>query len=210
MSIIVHRRTWRDTGVKARLPRLAAPLAALLYPFALKGFNASVTRIAAGDGSTSSLPWAGAAACLALAFAVPLIAILAAMSYSEIDRPTAAQLRAKRAALLAVEAPTLFTFIGVVLYMLHGPVPDTWLWAACWELAHNDGVLQSHSASNVCLIDARDNKPLSTFASPALYRITVPAQINSFPLKQRLHQFRNHLGYRVCFIHFFSPRFLLR
>lgn len=107
----------------------------MLYPFALKGFNASVTRIAAGDGGTPSLPWAGAAACLALAFAVPLLAILAAMSYSEIDRPTAAQLRAKRAALLAVAAPTLFTFLGVVLYMLHEPVPDTWLWAACWALA---------------------------------------------------------------------------
>jgi hypothetical protein len=81
------------------------------------------------------LPWLGAAACLALAFAVPLLAILAAMSYSEIGQPTAAQLRAKRAALLAVAAPTLFTFLGVVLYMLHNPVPDTWLWAACWTLA---------------------------------------------------------------------------
>jgi hypothetical protein len=46
-----------------------------------------------------------------------------------------AQLRAKRAALLAVAAPTLFTFMGVVLYMLHNPVPDTWLWVACWAIA---------------------------------------------------------------------------
>jgi hypothetical protein len=37
-------------------------------------------------------------------------------------------------ALLAVVAPTLFTFIGVVLYMLHDPVPDTWLWVACWAI----------------------------------------------------------------------------
>ena len=73
--------------------------------------------------------------CLALAFAVPLIAMLAAMSLSGIDRPTAAQLRAKRMALLAVAAPTLFTFLGVVLYMLHDPVPDTWLWVACWAIA---------------------------------------------------------------------------
>jgi hypothetical protein len=76
-----------------------------------------------------------AAVYLALAFATPLIAMLAAMSLSGIGRPTAAQLRAKRVALLAVAAPTLFTFAGVVLYMLHDPVPDTWLWVACWAIA---------------------------------------------------------------------------
>ena len=58
--------------------------------------------------------------CLALAFAVPLIAMLAAMSLSGIDRPTAAQLRAKRMALLAVAAPTLFTFLGVSFPVSHG------------------------------------------------------------------------------------------
>src|SRR5262249_55175407 len=52
-----------------------------------------------------------------------------------IGRPTGAQLRAKRTALLAVAAPTLFTFAGVVLYMLHDPVLDTWLWVACWAIA---------------------------------------------------------------------------
>jgi hypothetical protein len=29
----------------------------------------------------------------------------------------------------------LFTFVGVVLTMLHDPVPDTWLWVACWAIA---------------------------------------------------------------------------
>jgi hypothetical protein len=129
MSIAAHSRT-DDTG-KARLPMLVPPLAALLYPFALEGFNASVTRIAAG---AYTLSWLSAAACLALAFAMPLIAILAAMSFSEIGHPTVAQLRAKRAALLAVAAPTLFVFLGVVLTMLHDPVPDTWLWVACWAI----------------------------------------------------------------------------
>jgi hypothetical protein len=50
MSVTAHWRTSGDTGVKARLPMLAPPLAALLYPFALKGFNASVTLIVAGGG----------------------------------------------------------------------------------------------------------------------------------------------------------------
>jgi len=119
MSITTHRRAVGDTSTKARLPMLAPPLAALLYPFALKGFNASVTRIPEADAF--ALPWLTAALCLTLAFAMPLIAMLAAMSLSGIGRPTVAQLRAKRAALLAVAAPTLFTFVGVVLYMLHDP-----------------------------------------------------------------------------------------
>jgi succinate dehydrogenase hydrophobic anchor subunit len=135
MSITAHRRTGGVTDAKAWLPMLAPPLAALLYPFALKGFNASVTRIPEGDAGALALSSLSAAVYLALAFATPLIAMLAAMSLSGIGRPTAAQLRAKRVALLAVAAPTLFTFAGVVLYMLHDPVPDTWLWVACWAIA---------------------------------------------------------------------------
>lgn len=135
MSITAHRRTGGGTGAKAWFPMLVPPLAALLYPFALKGFNASVTRIPESDAGALALSSLSAAVYLALAFAIPLIAILAAMSLSGIGRPTAAQLRAKRVALLAVAAPTLFTFAGVVLYMLHDPVPDTWLWVACWAIA---------------------------------------------------------------------------
>ena len=132
MSITSHGRIGGGTGVMGRLAMLASPLAALLYPFALEGFSASVTRIASG---AYALPWLSAAACLALVFAMPLIATLAAMSFSGIGNPTVAQLRAKRTALLAVAAPTLFTFVGVVLAMLHDPVPDTWLWVACWAIA---------------------------------------------------------------------------
>jgi len=132
MSITARDMTGGDTGALGRLPMLAPPLAALLYPFALEGFHTSVARIAEG---ASILSWLSAAASLALAFAMPLIAMLAAMSFSEIGRPTVAQLRAKRTALLALAAPTLFVFVGVVLTMLHDPVPDTWLWVACWAIA---------------------------------------------------------------------------
>jgi hypothetical protein len=52
---------------------LGPPLAALFYPFALEGFNTSVTHIGASGAST--LWWLSAAACLALAFAMPLIAM---------------------------------------------------------------------------------------------------------------------------------------
>jgi hypothetical protein len=43
--------------------------------------------------------------------------------------------RAKRTALLAVAAPTLFVFLGVVLNMLNNAVPDTLPWVACWAIA---------------------------------------------------------------------------
>jgi hypothetical protein len=97
MSVTAHSRTGGDTGTMGRLPMLVPPLAALLYPFSLEGFNTSVTHIVASGAST--LSWLSAAACLTLAFATPLIAILAAMSFSEIGRPTVAQLDAKRTAL---------------------------------------------------------------------------------------------------------------
>ena len=76
-------RTGAGTGAKAQIPMLAPPLAALLYPFALKSFNASVTRIPEANAGTSALLWLSAAVYLALAFATPLIAMLAAMSLSE-------------------------------------------------------------------------------------------------------------------------------
>src|SRR5215831_4133079 len=120
-----HRSDSHRAAVTARF-WMAAPLVpVMLYPFTLEGFNLSVTRIAQRSGDTFALPWFGAVVYLALAFAVPLLATLAAMSLAEIDRLTVAQLRAKRAALLAVTAPTLFVFMGVVLTMLHNPIPDT-------------------------------------------------------------------------------------
>jgi succinate dehydrogenase/fumarate reductase cytochrome b subunit len=135
MSITADRIIGSVTRAKARLPLLAPPLAALLYPFALKGFHASVMRISqAGAGGLVSA-WLSSSVYLGLAFAMPLIAMLVAMSLSRLGRPTPAQLLAKRAALLAVAAPTLFTFVGVVLSMLHDPVPDTWLWIGCWAIA---------------------------------------------------------------------------
>jgi len=133
MQIAANIRVPSASALRVQLPMLIAPLAALSYPYILTGFNASVTTITKSD--VGALPWLTAAASLLLAFAVPTIALLAAMYFAEIREPTLAQLRAKRMALLAVAAPTLFTFIGVVLNMLGDPVPDTWFWVGCWVLA---------------------------------------------------------------------------
>jgi hypothetical protein len=141
---------------------MVAPLlAATLYPFTLEGFHLSVTRIAQPRSGTAILPWFGAVACLALAFAVPMLATLVAMSLAAIDRLTVAQLRAKRAALLAVTAPTLFVFMGVVLTMLHNPVPDAWLWVVGWAIG-------------LVLLLRSDN---SVLATPAVRSVPAPLRV---------------------------------
>ena len=53
MSITAHSRTVGDAGTVGRLPMLVPPLAALLYPFALKGFNISVTHLESGASTLS-------------------------------------------------------------------------------------------------------------------------------------------------------------
>ena len=45
------------------------------------------------------------------------------------------QRKATHIAVLAVAAAPSFVFLGVVLYMLHSPVPDTWFWVVAWAVA---------------------------------------------------------------------------
>lgn len=134
MSLATHGRITETRGLRARIPMLIAPVAALLYPFTLKAFNASVTSITAAGSAGGALPWIAAAISLLLGFAVPTIALVMAMNFAEISAPSAAEVRAKRVALLAVAAPTIFTFVGVVLYMLHDPVPDSWALVVFWAI----------------------------------------------------------------------------
>ena len=134
MSLATHGKIAETHGLKTRKLMLVAPLAALIYPFTLKGFNASVTMITSAGANGGALPWITAAISLLIAFAVPTIALLMAMSFAEITAPTAAEVRAKRVALLAVAAPTIFTFVGVVLYMLGDPVPDSWALVVFWAV----------------------------------------------------------------------------
>jgi hypothetical protein len=121
-----------DARFVARLAPLMPPIAALLYPFFLEAFHASVAPLISGR-TTGSVPLSAVAVLfLLLAFAAPIGALLGAMALGEISAPTAAQRRARAIALLAVAAPPLFVFLGVELDMLHAPVPDIWLWIAFW------------------------------------------------------------------------------
>jgi hypothetical protein len=108
----------------------AAPAAALIYPFPLMAFHAATGMIATG----AVTGWLIAALSLALAIALPVVALLAAMRLSLVYRPTAAELLARRLALLAVAAPPLFTFIGVIFLLLGAPQLDVWFVSAMWLL----------------------------------------------------------------------------
>jgi hypothetical protein len=123
---------WERSSFGGQLALLTAPLGGLLYPFFLEGFHASIATVIDGQTAQPGVRSAAAAVFLLLAFAVPIVALLAAMSLGEIAEPSAAQRRARAIALLTVATPPLFVFLGVELYMLHDPVPDTWLWIAFW------------------------------------------------------------------------------
>ncbi len=132
MSIATLPHHARSYGLRARLPMLVAPLVALVYPFILKGFNAAVTSIAAPTSDAGTMSWLAAGIALLLAIGAPFVALEAVMSFAALPAPSAAQLRAKRIALLAIASPPIFVALGVVLYMIHDPVPDTGVWIVLW------------------------------------------------------------------------------
>lgn len=115
------------TGV--RLSWLAAPLAAIVYPLPLAAFHAAVVAI---DGGGGPLAWVAAAGALLLAFAVPAIGLLVAARLSAIERPSSAELVARRVALVAVAAPPLYNAPSVPLFVLGRPALNAWLWTAFW------------------------------------------------------------------------------
>jgi hypothetical protein len=120
------------TSFGGRLTLLVAPFCGLVYPFLLEGFHANIAPVIGGQTAQPVLRLAAAAVFLLLAFAMPIVALLAAMLLGEIAEPSVAQRRARAIALLAVATPPLFVFLGVELYMLHDPVPDIWLWSTFW------------------------------------------------------------------------------
>ena len=110
-----------------------APIAALIYPTALWAFHLSVNVFETGGRSPATV--AAATASLALSFVLTGLILLAALQLAGIDEPSARQLRARKTAFIAVAAPTIFVFLGVLLYMAGNPVPDGLMWATIWAAA---------------------------------------------------------------------------
>ncbi len=133
-TITVHQSRSASESLRAAFEILLAPLLALAYPFILQAFHGSVTGILTANGADIG-GWIGAVLTLAGAFGVSVVALVMAMKLTAIARPTIAQSRAKKIAFVAVAAPPIFVFAGVVMYMLHVPIQDTWVWSGAWTVA---------------------------------------------------------------------------
>ena len=120
---------WRR-AIGDRLGMVVAPAVALIYPLTLKLFNDAVVSVEASHGSYLLILLA--AFILLLSFAVPATALVMALRLGAIESPTVAQLRARRIAMLAVAAPTILVFLGVLVFMAGNPIPDVALWTIFW------------------------------------------------------------------------------
>jgi len=107
----------------------AAPLAAAVYPWLLAFYHGAAKAVERGDGAGA---WIGAGLALAAALAMPAIAFAAALRLGRILEPSAAELAARRTALLAVAVPPLFTFVGVGALLLGHPTWDTGFMLVLW------------------------------------------------------------------------------
>ena len=118
---------------KVSLMTAGVVLAAILYPFTLVAFHQAI-----GSNGTISGPIL-AALCLAAAFAVPAICLWCALRTASRPAMTASEQRGLRLCYLGVAAPTAYTFMGVLWYMLGSPVADEWVWVAGLALLSNFG-----------------------------------------------------------------------
>jgi hypothetical protein len=71
---------------------------------------------------------------LALSFGLAGLILITAMSLARVENANALQLRARQVAFLAVAAPIIFVFMGVLLYMAGNPVPDEAVCSVIWVL----------------------------------------------------------------------------
>lgn len=134
MTIEAQGITPDRVGVSRKFTLIAAPLAAIAYPWTPRAFNIAAAEIVEPSRPAHLIFWLGAALFLALAFAIPLIGLLASFRLARVTAPTVTERRAELVALLVVAAPAIYTFLGVVDFMTNSPLPDEWAFALLWAL----------------------------------------------------------------------------
>jgi hypothetical protein len=107
----------------------AVGIALLAYPFLLDAFH-RVVVVQTGRSTSSTMGLA--ALCLGAIFAVPTLALLAAIRLAAHRAEDGRRRRILRFYYISVAAPTAYTLLGVVLYMLRSPVPDEAVWVVVW------------------------------------------------------------------------------
>lgn len=142
-----------DTKIAIWIPAAAAAI----YPWILEAFHWSVTPSSDHPGTQLSTMAILTASLLLAAFAVPLMNLMIASRPQQTTALTATNVRARRFALLAVTAPTLYVFFGVLTYMAGSKVPDQWLWSPAWLLfgymasRSTDAVMPQHAQTSARL-----------------------------------------------------------
>jgi hypothetical protein len=114
-----RRRTTADA-----FGAVAAPLAAILYPFTLQGFHAAAMARAGAEGAAEAAWLLAAIVALAAAFTIPAVGLIAAARLARAEPQSVAQRRGAIVALAVVAAPAIYTFLGVLDFMAGSPVPD--------------------------------------------------------------------------------------
>src|SRR5262249_38414568 len=133
-NLAIPMPSWRSLSLpEGRLGFYLAPVAALIYPATLWSFHLSVSAFETGERVQASAT--SASVYVALAFVLACLVLLVALHLAGITEPNALQLRARKVAFLAVAAPTIFGFLGVLLFMAGNPVPDGVVWAVIWMAA---------------------------------------------------------------------------
>lgn len=124
------RRSTIATASGLQAHWFAAPLAAAIYPWLLVVFHDAAQAIGRGEGVGA---WFGAGLALATALAMPAIAFGVALRLGRIAEPSAAELAARRTALLAVAVPPMFTLVGVGALLLGHPDWDIGFLTLVWS-----------------------------------------------------------------------------
>jgi hypothetical protein len=120
-------------SLRTRAANYLAPTAALIYPLTLSSFHASIDAPEAG--SPRIAPIVAATASLAFSFGLVGLILVIATTLASVEKPSPLQLRARQVAFLSVAAPTIFVFVGVLLYMAGNPIPDEIVWLVIWVSA---------------------------------------------------------------------------
>jgi hypothetical protein len=123
----------------------APAMFAMAYPYFLKGYFLNLPAQGAAGA-----PWVSAL-LLALAFAVPLLGLMAALRLGRVARTDGALLWGKRLALLTVAAPPIYTAAGVLLYMAGDPIADTTAWLLLWGVLAATGVAAALRSSQATM-----------------------------------------------------------
>jgi len=114
---------------------LLPPVAALLYPQAVRALYESGKLLHPASGPTEVLAWLAIAVSVALVYGVPAVGIGVAYRLGRDERTSSPQLLARRLAHLAVASPSLFVLIGVIFYLLHAAHGESVFWSILWLAA---------------------------------------------------------------------------